>query len=85
MNSARTADSRRDAEDSDWNARKRAAEDRYRRMLAEALKPIESANVLPEPDYESAQSDIAGLLAPGANYDAAEAFTLVMDSLVALL
>jgi len=31
-------------------------------LLAEALKPLESASVLPEPGYESAQTDVVGLL-----------------------
>src|SRR5439155_8669227 len=51
-----------EADDQEWQRQASTESERYRESLATILKPLDSANVLPDKNYETAQTDVVGLL-----------------------
>jgi hypothetical protein len=74
-------DALRESEDRDWLNSSRTAQAGFRRALLEALKPLESAEALPETDYEARKTDIVGLLKrlSASREERARFFILITD------
>jgi hypothetical protein len=75
-------DAVRDVEDHEWEKRQAGLNHQYGRELAKALKPLESAEILPDAKYSTPQSDIIGLFERiAAMHDARPQYVIVLTDM----